>query len=40
MHLRKEYRDYCNDCMDANEVPWPFRDWYWVSYEYIVYLIN
>ncbi len=34
MHLRKEYYNYCLDCIDAGEVPWDFRSWFWVSYHY------
>jgi len=32
--LRQEYKDYVNDCMDADTNPWKFRDWFEVTYHY------
>lgn len=32
--LRKEYSDYCLDCVDVQEQPWPFDQWFETVYHY------
>ncbi len=34
MHLRTEYRDYCDECLDGGENPLPFREYIWIAYHW------
>lgn len=32
--FRAEYMEYCEECYNADEIPWPFKQWFETVYHY------